>query len=229
MTPEDLKALAEIMKTGELTTREFRQLAQEFLSPVLQAAGERLADLIWPNRVENAARVFVRAYMILREAGIPLQPVPLKLLARITEGASLEEEEGLTERWARLLATAASGVDVPPSFPTILAELRATDALILDRIASRWPSPLAGGRRDNYVVDTDQPNLGALQTEVYLPEDAFRVSIDILLRLRLIVLSSLNLDDLSNRPVLLRHYQVPDLTDLGMEFVLACAGPRGAG
>jgi hypothetical protein len=191
--------------------------------------GDYLAFRIRFLHWKRGVRAVEEARELLTNAGLPVQPVEIKLLIPIIERAAMEDEDTLVSRWARLLASASAGAFVPPSFPGILAELTPTDVLILDHIASRWPALVSTGQLDDgeRVSETDRPNLATLAKELALPLDVSRVSIDGLLRLRLIVLSSLNLDDMSDQP-LRRDYQIPGLTDLGIAFVRACAGPRRA-
>lgn len=223
---EELKQVVELGGTLERATREMRELAKAFLSPVAAQAGEYVADKIRHARVENAARAFVRAREILAEAGVPLQYVELKVLLPIAEGASLEEEEGMTERWARLLASAASSSNVRPAFPRILAELTAAEALLLDHIADLPTGAYISREGGEPVRMAGLHGIEALGNALGWSDSDIRLSIDNLVRLRLATLSSPSLDDMNDKPMRVQGYQVPGLTDLGEAFVTACRGPR---
>jgi Abortive infection alpha len=57
------------------------------------------------------------------------------------EGASLEEDPNLQDKWANLMANAADPrrkYDISPLFQTILRELSPRDALFLDALHEAW-------------------------------------------------------------------------------------------
>jgi hypothetical protein len=69
-----------------------------------------------------------------REAGFTPQAVPPKILFPLLEGASFEEDEGLHDMWAALLANAASasGENVRPGFIALLREMAPDEAKLLN-------------------------------------------------------------------------------------------------
>jgi hypothetical protein len=88
-------------------------------------------------RREIAQEVLSKAQEILKDAGIQPGPVPLKTVVPLLQHASLEEDPALREKWAALLASAATG-GVPPSFPDVLRHLPSSDARFLDAIFERF-------------------------------------------------------------------------------------------
>lgn len=82
-----------------------------------------------------------RAQDFLKLVGLPAptRPVPMKLLIPIMQGASLEENDDLQDRWAAILVNAANanfGSEVRRSYVTILEQLTPLDAHILDVLYS---------------------------------------------------------------------------------------------
>ncbi len=72
---------------------------------------------------------------ILRDAGLPANAVPPRLLLPIVEHCSVEDNETLREMWAGLLATASQQTDaVSPSFIETLKQLTPDDARHLERV-----------------------------------------------------------------------------------------------
>jgi len=70
---------------------------------------------------------------ILREAGLPANAVPTRLLFPIVDASSIEDDETLQEMWAGLLATASQQTDsVSPSFIETLKQLTPDDARHLE-------------------------------------------------------------------------------------------------
>jgi hypothetical protein len=89
---------------------------------IISEEQERIVEHVWN-----------RAREVLREAGIQPGPVPLKILVSLLQNASLEEDEALQERWANLLANAATDVKRFRSFfPRALAQLGSVEARLLD-------------------------------------------------------------------------------------------------
>jgi hypothetical protein len=94
-------------------------------------------------RREIAQEVLSKAQEMLRLVGVQPEPVPIKTLVPLLQYASLEDDQELQERWARLLASAANprnSVTVLPAFPDILRQLDAKDAVFLDGIYERFCS-----------------------------------------------------------------------------------------
>jgi predicted O-methyltransferase YrrM len=97
--------------------------------------GELVGDEIKLWRFKPNLRHAQRAKEMLDAAGLQAHQVPFRTLVPLIESASLEDDDELTERWAALLANAASGQQhVPPSFPNVLRELEPTQAQLLDRL-----------------------------------------------------------------------------------------------
>jgi hypothetical protein len=74
---------------------------------------------------------------MLLKAGTEVRAVPLRTLLPLLEGAALEDDDGLSDKWAGLLASAASSVQgdlTHPSFPRILSEMAPREAIILDKL-----------------------------------------------------------------------------------------------
>jgi hypothetical protein len=98
--------------------------------------GGLLADKIRYRRWRNQIQILKRATEYAQDAGIDPQTVDLKVLTPLLEQAANEEDEQMADRWAALLANAASAdsTEVSPSFPNVLARLSPMDAKVLDAI-----------------------------------------------------------------------------------------------
>ncbi len=108
---------------------------------------EWAADVIRGRRARTQIKVLAKTQKMLAEAGLTGHVVPDKTLMPLLEFAGLEDEENdpMLDRWAALLANAASDgtPDVPPSFPDILRQLEPAEAQELDRLV---PDERAAGR-----------------------------------------------------------------------------------
>jgi hypothetical protein len=131
-------------------TKEFRQFVLALVGPGAEETGQLLADKIRYLRFKNAFRTFQRAHDLLRQAGVQPKSINLKLLVPILEGCSLEEDDDLTSKWAGLLASAAAGEQIPPSYAKILSELSPGEARLLN-LVDEWNekiSAVASERQD---------------------------------------------------------------------------------
>jgi hypothetical protein len=108
------------------------------VTPSADAIGQGLAAPVqqWAKRrQENALSTVIDAATILIEKGVKPSAVPGRVLIPILEKSSVEDDLGLHQVWARLLATAADPVSadtVLPSFAHILSELSPIEVHILD-------------------------------------------------------------------------------------------------
>lgn len=104
-----------------------------------------LADRINGRRILHRIEVVGRAKRLCDEWGVEPQEVGLKTAVPLLEAAGNEDDGGMRERWARLLANAAAGHDaelpVYPSFVRILAELDTFGASLVDWLYDRQNEP----------------------------------------------------------------------------------------
>lgn len=106
------------------------------IRPFTEARGLR-ADQIRLQREEvliKIARLAAERRGLEREA--EFEPVPTKVLVPLLEKASLEDgdDEEMVARWAELLLSASRAGSIPPRFISILAELTAPQANLLQDI-----------------------------------------------------------------------------------------------
>ena len=124
----------ELLRPVAELTESLRKLIAPFSDPVLKELGAYIAGRIQFINFKRSLKVLEQAKYLLDERGIKPQSVSLKILVPILEGAGLEDNDNLIEKWSGLLASAASRGKVLPSFAHILSELSPSEAKILDYI-----------------------------------------------------------------------------------------------
>ena len=117
------------------TINKATDLVHRLAGPVCDDIGAMISDSIKPYRAKNLVDTLRKTEQILREAGLPANAVPTRLLFPIADASSIEDNETLQEMWAGLLATASQQTDaVSPSFIETLKQLTPDDARHLDAI-----------------------------------------------------------------------------------------------
>ncbi|HLG16585.1 MAG TPA: Abi-alpha family protein [Blastocatellia bacterium] len=122
-----------------------KHLLGRLCGPAVDEWGLLLQDRARVHRLKNQLRMLGKVQDMLLKAGTEVRAVPLRTLLPLLEGAALEDDENLSDKWAGLLASAASSGEAEsthPSFPRILSEVSPREALILDRLHQ------AGGETD---------------------------------------------------------------------------------
>ena len=113
-----------------------KSFLKKIAGPAAEEFGLLLQDKIRLYRYKNQIRILQQAKEMLDQANIKPKPIPLRTLAPLLDGASLEDNEYLANKWSALIANAAIGdhsKDNHPSYSKILMELSPTDALLLEK------------------------------------------------------------------------------------------------
>ena len=111
---------------------------QKMFGPAAEEIGLMFRDKARVYRLKNLLSVVTKTDELLRANSANLHTVPLRTLLPIIEGASLEDDDALSKKWAGLLASAAVSLEpwaAHPSFPRILSEITAHEAVMLDRLS----------------------------------------------------------------------------------------------
>lgn len=154
---EEFKAVQEVAKTtGKAidAAREAGGFIAKFVSGPLEQGMGVFEDHLRYMRWERQIRLMQRAQDFLQLNGLsaPTRSVPLKLAIPIMQGASLEENDDLQDRWAALLVNAANASfhsEVRRSYAAILEQLTPLDAHILDVLYSL---PFVKSQHDGIVT-----------------------------------------------------------------------------
>lgn len=135
-----VRAAAEGVAKGvtDSALEPFKDLTGSFCSNL----GEGFGALGLTFRIKMGIVAMKWARRMLKDAGIEPNDIPPKLFLPLLEGASLEDDADLQERWAALIANAAnpySEARVLPIFAQILKQLSSKDALFLDELSGVVP------------------------------------------------------------------------------------------
>jgi hypothetical protein len=210
---DDEKDLFEAAAKGvsDAALEPIKKPLMNIAGPFTEEVGKLLALPFKWWRFTATLAIMEKAQALLNQRGVQPNKVPMKLLATIVEGGGLEEDPGMVDRWASLLAAAADPTfkePFLPSFPEILKQLSPKEVAILEKcygvfIQSKeknwhhWLIPIAG-------------NLDAIG----LSKEELAVAVDNLARLRLVT----PIPETQRASIAKQLY----LTNLGFAFVSAC-------
>ena len=141
---ESAKAVQEVAKTTGKAIDAGEKVGgfiAKFISAPLEQGIGIFEDKLKYMRWERQVRLMKRSEDFLKEIGLssPNQAVPLNIAIPLIQAASLEENDDLQDRWAKLLVNASnknSGVDIKKAYISILEDLSPLDVKILDTICS---------------------------------------------------------------------------------------------
>lgn len=188
---EESKAVEEVAKTtGKAidAAREAGGFIARFVSGPLEQGIGIFEDRLKYMRWERQVRYMQRSQEFLARAGLefPTRPVPLKLAIPLMQGASLEEDDDLQDRWAALLVNAANAsfqAEIRRSYAAILEQLTPLDACILDVL---YDIPFEQSQHNGIVTSQLPANVrlaGEKEQDLTLPAEEVVLSLSNLARL----------------------------------------------
>jgi hypothetical protein len=208
-----------IEKSIEEAAKAAKDYLDKLVSPGLEEGGGIIADTVAYWRFKNRVNLVLKAKAFLEAKGLEPKRLLPKVVAPLLEAGSLEEESEMQDRWAALLASAATDPDrVPPAFPRILAELSSTEARILDWMTERVH------RQVGWVANGEE-----IRQVHKLATWRYEVIMGNLVRLNLCRPSPnpdlLGAENIKRGTEWLSYQQV-EFTRLGIAFVYACRAPE---
>lgn len=184
-----ITAVAKATNTALETAQKMGAFISRFASVPLEQAMGIFADKLAYHRWENQVRLQTRAEQFVREIGWsgPDKPVPLKLAVPLLSAATLEDDQSLQDKWAKLLVNAAcsqSKVTVHRSYVDVLASMSSVDAHILDLLcAGEKRSPTETGWWTKDLPELVVPYDSAQHDKAGLPSADVQVALANLERL----------------------------------------------
>ena len=218
----NLPASKDPMNTAiEKGIEEAAKAAKDYLDKLLTSGLEQTGGIIGDTvafwRFKNKVNLVLKAKAFLEAKGIEPGRVLPKVVAPLLEAGSLEEESDMKDRWAALLASAATDPNkVPPAFPRILSEISSKEALILEWMTDRVHQQI--GRFSNGAEIRDVHHLATWEYELLMGN---------LIRLNLCRPTQNPVDGIViGRITEWDSYQELQFTRLGYAFVGACRASK---
>lgn len=204
------------------------ELMNKLFGPAAEEAGLFLGDKVRTYRLRNMLKTLGKTQEMLNKAGIEPDSVPLRTLIPLIQGASIEDDDKLSTRWAALLANAAisrHGAFSSQIFSNILSQLSPVDTLIFDKLSTGEHHFKNHPQLKEYISF----RLSIIR-DLGLNEAEYDLSVDNLVRLGLCVTNprrlSKGLEESMRKldPQLVRR-DILVMTKLGQAFMKACSPP----
>jgi hypothetical protein len=189
----------------------------EVLKPTASLMGEDIANKYRAWRARNIADVMNAAAEMREAAGLPIAPVPGRILFPILEYASVEEDDELRRRWAALLANAGTQRvqdRLLPGYAEVLRQLTPVHVRILDWLYEQ-KQELAPGLHNWMNLKRQE-----VQDHFSFSDEDYALLVTDLHRLLLIRPSGKQFRD-AWEPV----YREIALTTFGLTFIRVCHSP----
>jgi hypothetical protein len=231
----------EIVKAGvEAALKPLADLLDKIAGPAAEELGLSLKDNVVAWRFRRQVRLLEQTNEMMKRAGLKPKQVPFKLLAPIVQNASLEDDDGLQNRWAALLANNASGKYTETVFPEILKQLSAADAHLLNMCLREILSePTGRNSPPTHTIESTIKDWREVLVERWRKPPPFplsELSLGNLIRLGLVASPHPEWDALPSPNFFPRPGDSPTgsrtakagkyrLSGIGVEFVYACADP----
>lgn len=189
---------------------------------------EWISDVIRGRRARTQIRILERTAAAIRQANLPADVVPAKILTTLLEFAGLEdaEDHDMIERWANMLANAATRPDTQHvSFPSILASLEPVEVRMLDAMHDALSGEVNAESETTHRLEGFSP--AWFEERGLVDRWGYAAAAGNLLRLQLLerggrndppYLLNLTTNALLSEPVQITHF--------GAAFVVACQPPQ---
>ena len=213
ITPEDLNAMQDFVKS----------LVPGFVAEF----GGLLQDGVKSWRAKNMIRTLVRMKVLIAESGLTQQELTGKFFVQTMDKASIEDELYLQNKWATLLANAATGkIQNDVKYASILSELNSNEVKFLDALTTKGIKSEAvnvedvyGSHIREYVFSTE-----VAASFLNIPVEEAQIMIDNFYRLNICQLPPLLSITTGDGSPTIRTNLRFTLTDLGQAFLSAVKG-----
>jgi len=215
VSAEDKTIKAGIKGDQDAINKFFSGIIPDFIKDGTGILSDQVKFWRWSKQVD----IIKKAQVKIESSGLSKKQIPLKVLIPIIQNSSLEEDPAIQDKWANMLANAATGnVEVSPNYTAILNELSPLEVSILDQIY------FAVNKETNYEKRKAlQFDASKLKSIISASDEKMDLIVENLYRLNLLQSPAGQGVMLGNFPFALRTTKVFEFTTLGYEFVRACS------
>lgn len=215
VSAEDKTVTAGIQGNQEAVNNFFNGIVPDFIKDGVGILSDQMKLWRWSNQIE----IIKKAQAKIESSGLVKRQIPLKVLVPIIQNSSLEEDSNMQDKWANLLANAATGnVEVSPNYAAILNELSPVEVSILERIYDEVNKELDYEKRKALQFDASK-----LKSMFSISDEKTDLIIENLYRLNLLQAPAGHGITVGDFKFALRTTKIFEFTTLGYQFVKACS------
>jgi len=139
-----------------------RHFLDKLVSPAVEEVGLLIRDTVALWKFNNQVRILNKAKDICEKNSISPKVISLKLLCPLLDGAALEEDPILQDKWAILLANMVDSDQNIENhvFPYILSQISTNEFIYLEKVLQEKKAKLSQLSEDLYKLRTEM-------TEIY--------------------------------------------------------------
>ena len=153
VSAEDKTITAGVQGNQDAIAKFFSGIVPDFVKDGVGILSDQVKLWRWTNQIN----IIKKAQRKIEESGLEKKQIPLKVLVPIIENSSLEQDENMQEKWANMLANAATGnVEISPNYAAILNELSPIEVSILEKIYSEVNKEADYAKRREFQFDASK-------------------------------------------------------------------------
>lgn len=214
VSAEDKTITAGVQGDQDAIIKFFSGIVPDFLKDGVGILSDQVKLWRWSNQIN----IIKKAQNKIEESGLSKKQIPLKVLVPIIQNSSLEQDENMQEKWANMLANAATdNVEISPNYAAILNELSPIEVSILDKIYQEVNKESDYQKRKSTQFDANK-----FKTMLVITEEKMDLIIENLYRLNLFQAPAGHGIAVGDHKFALRTTKIFEFTTLGYEFVRAC-------
>lgn len=215
LTSGDKTVSVNIQGEQDAVNKFFSGIVPEFIKDGVGILSDQLKFWRWKNQVS----IIKNAQAKIESSGLTKKQIPLKVLVPIIQNSSLEEEDNMQEKWANMLANAATGrIDISPNYAGILNELSTIEVKLLEQIYKESMKETDYHKRKNIQFDTSK-----VIKFLSVDDQKIDLIIENLYRLNLLQPPAGSGIKVGEYKFALRTTKIFEFTTLGYEFVKSCS------
>lgn len=113
-----------------------KTFVEKLISPTAEEVGLLVSDNIRYFRFKNQIKILLKAKKYVEAKGISIKSIPPKILVPLIENASLEEDEELQDKWAKMIVNLSDSETNLQNqiFPYILSQLSLNEFKSLEEL-----------------------------------------------------------------------------------------------
>ena len=211
-----------LVKLPDKLPEPINQFLKDLLGPSFKELGLFFGEQVRLLRFSRCIKILEKARNKLSKAKIDPKNVDLKFLVPFLEKSTLEEDDNLIDKWAGLLASAATNRKLSYNYINILSELNPVEVQLLEHMYKS--NKQSGSNFADWKVQGFERE--QICTALEISGEDYELMVGNLFRLNLCQPIGAKGMMFGEEPVAVKTSKIINLTLLGYNFIKTCHGPK---